>query len=29
MEDQAKYIYKKLDTPNIVNVDTMKQDRDR
>ena len=25
MEDQAKYIYKKVETENIFNVDTIKQ----
>ena len=24
MQDQAKYIYKKVETENIVNVDTIK-----
>ena len=26
IEDQAKYIYKKVETENIVNVDTIKQE---
>ena len=26
MEDQAKYIYKKIETENIVNVDTIKME---
>ena len=26
MEDQAKYIYRKVETENIVNVDTIKQE---
>ena len=26
MEDQAKYIYKKVETENIVNVDTTKEE---
>ena len=26
MEDQATYIYKKVDTGNIVNIDTIKQE---
>ena len=26
MEDQVKYIYKKVETENIVNVDTIKQE---
>ena len=26
MEDQAKYIYKKVETENIVNVDSIKQE---